>query len=388
MRSRPFRAASLLAGALLGISGCGSSTGSSTSGHQTSGGNTVHVGLLANLTGGAAPSFGVPFKNGFELALSDARETLQESGISIDTMTEDAKSAVPSAVTGYNKLKSKNVSIVVNDSQSPLGQAIAPLANDDHIAFLSGAGSKLENKEGYAFRFTDLSTPTQGMGKYLVDSGARRIGAVVASDNPSFASLADATEGGVPGGYVSRQQVASSDADFSAVLANLRKDNVDAVVLSVLPAQAGNILLQMQNAGGFDNVRKVGTVAISSEAYTVAGSAAKGFVFPQVWAPNGQSSKKFQNAYTAAYGQPPTAYGALGYQVAWTIVAAAIQASRNGGVTGTSLRDALPGASTGTVVAESGILPLALDKDGKATSAGVMAEFAPDGTIVELSGKG
>ncbi len=370
-----------------GGSGSGGSSGGSNGG-GTGSSQTVHVGLLANLTGSAAQSYGVPFQHGFELALQDAKPQLDKAGVTLDVATEDAKSEVPSAVTGYNKLKQEGAVVVVQDSQSPLGQAIAPLANDDKITLLSGAGSALENKGGYAFRFTDLSTPTVGMGKYLVSSGAKKIGAVIASDNPSFATLADVTKQGLPNGYASTQEVSSKDTDFSAILANLRKDNVDAVVLSVLPAQAGNILLQMKSAGGFDNVRKVGTVAISSETYTVAGSAASGFVFPQVWAPNPKSPTPFQQAFTKAYGGAPTAYGALGYQVGWILTAAAVQNAAGGNITGTTLRDALPAASAGDIVKKSGILSLTLGKDGKATSTGVLAEFDSGGTIITTTANG
>lgn len=350
-----------------------------------SGGGVVKVGMLANLTGPAAQSFGVPFSNGFQLALSEAKPALDKAGVQVDVVTEDAKSAVASAVTGYNKLRAANVPIVLQDSQSPLGQAVAPLANDDKIALLSGAGSKLENKAGYAFRFTDLGTPTLAMGSYLRKEGAKRVGVVVASDNPSFATLADATEAGLPGGYVSKQRVSVTDSDFSAVLANLRKDRVDALVLSVLPAQAGNIMLQMKQAGGFDNVKVVGTVATSEETYKVADTAAKGFVFPQVWAPGAKGGSAFEATYDKKYGAMPTAYGALGYQVGWITVEALIVAKSKGAVTGTSIRDALPAASHSTLVTEHGILDLKLDDKGAATSTGVLASFDDKGGIVTTS---
>ncbi len=363
-----------VAATLMALAAC-SGPGSSTS-------DAVQIGLLANLTGGAAASFGKPFERGFQLALTEATDKLQESDISVEVLTEDSKSEVPSAVTGYNKLRQKNVPLVVNDSQSPLGQAVAPLANDDKITLLSGAGSKLENQNGYAFRFTDLATPTASIGGYLADKGAKRIGVVVASDNPSFATLATSTEAGLNDKFASRQEVSSQDSDFSAVLANLRRDQVDAVVLSVLPAQAGNLILQMNQSGGFDNVMLVGTVAISGETYTVAKDAAQGFEFPQVWAPGGSAGSPFEKKYTEEYGEVPTAYGALGYQVGWITVAAIIEAAQNQAIDGTTVRDALPGASTSDLVREHGILDLELTQDGTAVSRGVMATFAPGGTMV------
>lgn len=360
-------------GVLLAATGCAAPTSGDS--------DAVQVGLLANLSGPAATSFGVPFQRGFELAMSEAQAEFDDADVKVEIQTEDAKSEVTSAVTGYNKLRQLETPIVINDSQSPLGQAVAPLANDDKVAFLSGAGSELENKDGYAFRFTDLGTPTTAMGQYLTDHGAKRVGVVVASDNPSFATLADTTEKGLPDGFASRQEVASSDTDFSAVLANLRDDKVDAVVLSVLPAQAGNLMLQMDQSGGFDNVIRAGTVAISSETYTVAEDAAADFVFPQVWAPGTDAGKEFEKTYVDKYDEEPTAYGALGYQVGWTVAAAILAAHEDGDIDGTAIRDAIPAASTGDLVAEHSILSLEMTKEGSAVSEGVMASFADDGTM-------
>ena len=78
----------------------------------------------------------------------------------------------------------------------------------------------------------------------------------------------------------------------------------------------------------------------------------------------------------------PTAYGALGYQVGWITVAAIIEAAQNQAIDGTTVRDALPGASTSDLVREHGILDLELTQDGTAVSRGVMATFAPGGTMV------
>lgn len=139
-RKRRLAGAAAMVAALLALTGCGGPAGDNS--------GAVRIGLLANLTGDAAMSFGKPFERGFELALHEAEPILDESGVSIEVLTEDAKSAVPSAVTGYNKLRQQSVPLVVQDSQSPLGQAVAPLANEDRITLVSGAGSALENSAG------------------------------------------------------------------------------------------------------------------------------------------------------------------------------------------------------------------------------------------------
>lgn len=347
------------------------------------------MGLVANLSGQAATTFGQPFADGFEMALDDAREAgaLDEAGISIELVTEDSRSETAGAVTAFNTVSRSGAPIVVQDSQSPLGQAIAPLANDQGTTLLSGAGSELENPEGFAFRFTDLVTTTQSASEFLKEQGYTRVGAIVATDNPSFDALAQASESSLDGGFVAKEEISSSDTNFASVLENLRNQNIDAIVLSVLPAQVGNILVQMEQSGGFEDVQPVGTLATGPEAFTVAGKAAEDLIFPQAWAPGGETSADFEAAYAETHSESPTAYAGLGYQVGWITVSALIDGREDGEeLTGALVRDAIPGASTGRLVQEHGILDLELKADGSSTTTGTMSTFDAEGNIVSLEG--
>jgi branched-chain amino acid transport system substrate-binding protein len=368
--------------ATVGLAACGGGAAGGS-------GEEIPVGLVANLTGQASTTFGKPFANGFEMALEDANEAgvLEQAGISLDVITEDSRSETGGAVTAFNTVSRGGAPIVIQDSQSPLGQAIAPLANDQGTALLSGAGSELENPEGYAFRFTDLVTTTESVSEYLKDQGHKRVGAIVATDNPSFDALANASEGSLENGFVIKEEIASSDTNFASVLENIRNADVDAVVLSVLPAQVGNILVQMEQSGGFEEVQPVGTLATGPEAFTVAGAAAEDLIFPQAWAPGGEASAEFEAEYAQTYSEDPTAYAGLGYQIGWITVASLIEARPDGEeVTGALVRDAVPGASTGEMVQEHGILDLELKADGTAVTTGTMAKFDSDGNIVSLAG--
>jgi len=345
----------------------------------------VKIGLLGNMTGRAAASFGIPFKNGFDLALSDIAKAgiLAPSKTTLAVQTLDTGSEVTKAVTAFNQFVQQKLPLVVSDSQSPIGQAVAPLANDAKIVFLSGSGSALENKGGYAFRFTDLKTPTGSVGKHLVAKGAKRIGAVVATDNPSFPTLAAATLEGTGASYVTTQNVTTRDSNFSAVITNLKSANIDALVLSVLPEQAGNIIQQITASGAFQNVQLAGTLAISGQTFTIGGKPATGLVFPQVWAPGGSRSAAFEAAYKQKYNATPTAYGGLGYQIAWIIAAAAAEVAQAGKpVDGETLRAAIPAASNGALLKKHGILDLTLNATGEAVSSGTMSRFADNGDIV------
>jgi branched-chain amino acid transport system substrate-binding protein len=380
--SKFIAAASLASLAVAGLSGCGE-------GSSGDGGEEIPVGLVANLTGQAATTFGKPFANGFEMALDDAREagTFEEAGIAINLVTEDSRSETAGAVTAFNTVSRSDAPIVVQDSQSPLGQAIAPLANDQGTTLLSGSGSELENPEGFAFRFTDLVTTTQSASEYLKEQGYTRVGVIVATDNPSFDALAKASEASIDGGFVAKEEISSSDTNFASVLENLRSKDVDAIVLSVLPAQVGNILVQMDQSGGFEDVQPVGTLATSAEAYTVAGDAAEDLIFPQAWAPGAEASADFEAAYAEAHAEDPTAYAGLGYQVGWITAAALTEAHQDGTeLTGAMVQDVISGASTGDLVKEHGILDLELKADGSSVTTGTMARFDAEGNIVSLEG--
>lgn len=344
----------------------------------------VKVGLLGNLTGRAAASFGVPFKNGFEIALAD----IARSGVLNSTKTTigldvlDTNSETTKAVTSFNQFAQRRLPIVVSDSQSPIGQAVAPLANDAKIAFISGAGSQLENKGGYAFRLADLKTSSSSIGKHLISKGAKRIGLIVATDNPSFPTLAAATLDGLGVTYVSTQNVTMKDSNFSAVITNLKSANIDALVLSVLPEQAGNIIQQM-NSMGMQNVLLAGTIATSPQTFTIAGKAASSMVFPQAWAPGGGRSAAFEAAYKQKFNAIPTSYSGVGYQVAWLIAAAAIDVEKAGKpITGENLKAAIPSASKGDLVSKNGIMALELTASGDVISPGTISRFADNGDIV------
>ena len=375
------RLTGLAAAAALGLSACGGSADSA--------GDDVQVGLVANLSGHAVTTFGQPFANGFELAIEEAEAAgvLEEAGIGIEVITEDAQSETAGAVTAFNAVTGGGTPIVVHDSQSPLGQAMAPLANDQGTVLLTGAGSELENEEGYAFRFTDLVTTTESVGQYLSEGGNERVGAIVATDNPSFDALATATESSLPEGLTVVEEISSDDTNFASVLENMRSQDLDAIVLSVLPEQVGNILIQMEQQGGFEDIQSIGTLATSAEAHAVAGDAAEDLIFPQAWAPGDQGSSEFESDYEEKYSSIPTAYSGLGYQTGWITVASLIEASGGEGeITGEAVRDAVPEASQSALVEENGILDLTLTPEGASVTNGTMAEFDEDGNIISFDG--
>lgn len=375
--------------AALTISACGSSSsGGSASGGGGSASQTINIGFLANLTGPGS-AFGVPFSDGLKLALQeiDSSGALKSAGVALTLDTKDTGSVEANAVTLFNKFAQSKDPITISDSQSPIGLAIAPIANSQKVLFLSGAGSKLPNDAGYAFHLADLGTPMKTLGTALAKNGLKRVATIVAGDNPSFATLAKATEAAyqAAGGsaFVGTQTISSKDTDFSSILTNLRQANPDAILISALPEQSGNIIRQMKQLGGLESAKVVGTIAWGPKVYDVAQSAAAGVQFASVWAPGSATSSGFESAYKAAYNATPIAYSALGYETGWLIAAAISDiVSKGGSITSTSLKDDLPAAASSALLQKHGVIPgFAIAASGAATYPGALSEFGTDGTI-------
>ena len=376
------------------VAACGSS--SSTSSGSSSGGGaaaqTVNIGLLANLTGTAAASYGVPFTNGLKLALQDINSAgaLKSANVTLNMDTRDTASTEANAVTLFNQFAQAKDQIAISDSQSPIALAIDPLANNQKVLFLTGGGTKLPNSAGYSFTLADLGTPMTTLGSSMEKSGLKRVATIIAGDNPSFATLASAAEkayksaGG--SGFVASQTIQSSDTDFSSVLTNLRQSNPDGILISALPAQSGNIIRQIKSGGGLDSAKLFGTIAWGPQVYDVAKTAAVGAEYAAVWAPGAANSGTFESEYKSAYNSAPVAYSALGYEVGWLIAAAAQTASSNGAtVTSTSLRDAMPSAASSSIVQQHGPISNFAFSSGHAQYPGLLAVFASDGSIKAAS---
>lgn len=381
-------AVAVLAG-LVSLSACGGSSGTAGSkGSAAASSKTLTIGLLSSLTGKGS-SFGIPFKNGVELALRDVASSgaLKDANVTLKLDTVDDGSDPATAVTAFNKFVQAGDQITLNAALTPIAKAVAPIANSDKVLFISGAGSPLPNDNGYAFHTADLGTPMKTLGEKVQADGGKRVAAIIDGSNPSFATLAGAFEKAVKGaggsGFVASQNIGPNDSDFSSILTKLRGSKPDTILISALPQQSGNIIRQIKQFGGLDAAKIVGTVAWGPQVYDVAKDAAVGATFAAIWAPGAANSTSFETEYQSAYNSAPVAYSALGYTTGWTI-AAAIQAvaGSNGKITSEALKGALPAASTSSLVQQHGVIAdFKIDPSGSASYPGALAVFQPGGGI-------
>lgn len=377
--------------ASMGLAACSSGGGGDSSSSGSSGEQTVTIGYMANLTGPGS-TFGVPFNNGFKLALQKIQKdgTLAQSHVKLAVSTQDTNSQVANAVTIFNKFASAGDVITVSDSLSPIEEGVAPLANNRHIVFLSGGGSKPPNAAGYSFFLADLISPLQDLGTYMQKHGSKRVAVIIDGDNPAFPTLAGVLQKSfsAAGGstFVTQQTITEKDTDFSSVLTNIAKTHPDTIVLEALPQQSGNILQQIKQNSSLSKTANYGTVGWDPDVATVAGGAATGAVFPTAWAPGTEGSQDFESQYQATYHKAPQDYSAIGYETGWWIAAAVEKVASGGGkITAQALRDAMSPASTSSLVKSKGVIPgFSIGSTGAPKYPGAIAEYTSSGAVQKI----
>lgn len=401
MRLHPKQATGLVVVAIMLASCAGSSPGgtpspggsaspqSSASGPAstpTTPTSTITIGHVVSLTGPASSVFGIPLNNAVQLAIDDVNASGYLGNIRLEAKGIDDASVVANSVTAFNTLADEEIPLVLGSNLTPNMLAIAPIANDRKVIFLSipSQGIPGENVDGYLFHSQDATGPSVNQGRWLADN-AKRVAAIVANDNPNLVAIGDGIARGMKergsAGYVSLQSVKGTDTDFSSVLTNIREANPDAVVIVTVPEQGGNILRQMQTAG-FENVRKAGYISWTKVVTDVAGNAAVGAVFPTIWLSTAERSQPFVTAYEAKYGVEPSSYSALAYQTIWW-VATAIKLADSADPTAAELKAQLaPAAESADFASRKLIDDWKLVPPVGVSIAGIMVTFNESGEVV------
>jgi branched-chain amino acid transport system substrate-binding protein len=382
---QPRRHGILAAGLVLSLSALTSACG----GSDSESADTVKLGQLANLSGYSAAPYGEPFDKGLRLALKDVESSglLEDTGLSIDLVTEDIASDETKAVTSLNKMQRDGVAAFVLPSHTAAVLAVEPLVNDAGSALLTGTGGEPEPEEDNVFHLGAYATTQQNFAKELVGRGAKRVVAVVEEDNPAFVVMADRFEEGLEGAgssFVARKSVAADDSNFSALLTSIAADKPDVLFLSTLGEQAGNIISQMQQVDGLKDVQVAGTVAWTKDVAQIAGGDAEGALFPVYWVPSDDKGKEFADKYREEYDEEPATYSGLGYQAGWLMATAILLAAEDGEkITGDAIADRIPEAATSPELKEHGLIEdFQMPESGIPQFPGGAATFDGDGNIV------
>ena len=118
---------------------------------------TITIGVIAPLTGGNAVG-GIAVEEGILLGLEDINLQGGIKGQKLNVIIEDSQSSVKNAVTSAKKLiETNNVFIIIGGGLSAEAMALAPIAEESHVIFLSSIAltTPLETAGDWVFKLRE-----------------------------------------------------------------------------------------------------------------------------------------------------------------------------------------------------------------------------------------
>jgi len=209
----------------------------------------VVIGGLFHLTGFASFA-GEASRDGFLMAIEDG-------GMQVKTVIEDAGSSLKQSVSGATKLTEVDKAIaVIGPEWTEFGEVVAPIAERAHVPFISPwvvAEAPFVKPPYYWSGFPSDRTEHVALAQYLSSRGVQKV-AIVSSNN--FWSQINtkmfeeevAKKGGIV--VISEDELDQTTKDFRTVVAKIKKENPD-VIFSALANDVGHgaFVLQVRQTG-------------------------------------------------------------------------------------------------------------------------------------------
>jgi len=312
----------------------------------------IRIGSLYNVTGDMS-SIDAPGNNGLRLAAKLINASGGLLGQQVEVVTVDGQTDQTQLTNAASRLVNvENVVAVAGINDSTFALAAGPVMQAAGVPFVI-AGATLPTlpeqigdyafmvpfgDDAQSFAIVDFAIDQLGVETYymLYDQAYDFTLAVREFANQRFAERLGA------GALLLEDSYQSGDADFSSQIARLRAlpTPPDAIFMSSVPSDAGNLVQQFREAGfdqpilsadGFDTPLIVEVAGDLSDGVYFSTHTSLSSDDPQV--------REFVAAYEAEYGHPPeNAFAALGYD-AMMLIADAIR--RAGSADPAAIRDAL-----------------------------------------------
>lgn len=333
----------------------------------------IRIGANLELSGGIAP-YGQSALSGMKLAVNEINASGGVLGYPLRLIIADNRfDKIESAIAMVRLATEENVSAVIGPIASSTCLAVAPIAEQCQIPFISPTSTNPRvtvfdgSVRTYAFRSCFID-PFHGT--VMANFASRSIGAKTAAvyiDNSSDYSKSVArvfeNEFVSNGGQiVAKETFLQKDTNFTAALTKINYANPDVVFIPGYYEEVGKIIRQARDIGihvpllgadGWDSPELVtfaGADALNNAYYSNHYSADD--PAPQ--------SQKFVNSYRSENGRTPDALAALGYDAVY-MVADAIK--RADSTVGTQIASALAqthnlGGVSGTLTVDSNHNPI------------------------------
>jgi branched-chain amino acid transport system substrate-binding protein len=241
----------------------------------------VQVGLIAPLSGQYA-AFGEQIRKGAEQAVKDINAAGGVKGQKIELVTADDACDPKQAVTAANQLVSKGVKYVVGHYCSGSAIPASKVFVDEKVVLISPGATNPQ--------LTDQGGPTifrvcgrddrQGeiiAATILKDEKGKHI--AILNDKSTYGrGLADEVKKGLNAGGVKEdmfETYTAGEKDYSALVSNLMKSNIDAIFIGGYHTEGGLIARQLRAAGSKAQIY-AGDSFVTNEFWSITGPAGEG----------------------------------------------------------------------------------------------------------------
>ncbi|MBD3648572.1 MAG: penicillin-binding protein activator [Pseudomonadales bacterium] len=279
----------------------------------------IDLGILLPLTGDNA-QWGVPPRNGVELAVEEFNATSKDFSIGI--LEEDSRCTPDDGVSGLEKLASvHSIRFVVGAACSTVTLAIAPIAEKNKILLVSPASTHpdVTNAGDFIFRVVP-SDALRGkvLAEYLYsDLGVRRVG-LLYINNETGVGGRDAfanTFLSLGGSLVAEEAYQEGASEMRSQLSKLANKDLEGVV--VISFLRDTVLVMRQRVElGITIPFFYQTEAVEDpNVLREAGKAAEGAIYVLATSSDNAATEDFRAAYKSEFNHSPELYAAEGYDI-------------------------------------------------------------------------
>ena len=334
----------------------------------------IKVGVAEALSGGAA-QYGVPIRNGFQLAADEINAKGGINGNKIQLVIEDEQGKKEEAINVFKKLIFQDkVLMIFGPTLSNSMFAAGPVANASKtVAFgTSNTANGITDIGPYIFRNSVMEsdvlpiTVATAVKHYHI----KKVAVMYGNDDAFTKSGYDVfkkvlADQNIP--VTTTETYVKGDVDFKAQLTKIKAGNPDAIICSALAEEAANIMLQARSLG--IKAPFIGGNGFNSpKLFEISKQAGDGTFVGSPWSNDSPSSANvnFVNAYKKKYNAEPNQFAAQGYDALYIAAAAlkTVKLSGNLEADRQALRDALPKVTINGATGAFKFRP-AVTKDGK-----------------------
>ena len=334
----------------------------------------VKIGVAEALSGGAA-QYGVPIRNGFQLAADEINAKGGINGDKIQLVIEDEQGKKEEAINVFKKLIFQDkVLMIFGPTLSNSMFAGGPVANAARIVAFgtSNTAGGITDIGPYIFRNSVMESDVLPVtvGTAVKHYGIKKVAVIYGNDDAFTKSGYDVfkkvlADQNIP--VTSTETYVKGDVDFKAQLTKIKAGAPDAIVCSCLAEEAANIMLQSRSLG-IKSPFIGGNGFNSPKLFEISRLAGEGTFVGSPWSNVNPApvNVNFVNAYKQKYNADPNQFAAQAYD-ALHIAAAALKSIKLTGNLETdrqALRDALPKVAINGATGPFKFRP-AVTKDGK-----------------------